>query len=151
MGQISFSDAECAAKRKKTRREVFLEEMVPVVPWKAVLGLEQIGDLLHGKEQDVWADSGYRGAQSRMARDDLKWHIAGRPSDMAKLPRGSRSNGSRSKSTARPACARRSSTRFGSSSDSSDWRRSGSGAWRRTPGTWSRYARCQTCGWHERD
>jgi len=26
MGQISFSDAEHAGKRKKTRREVFLEE-----------------------------------------------------------------------------------------------------------------------------
>ena len=27
MSQISFSDAEYAGKRKKTRREVFLEEM----------------------------------------------------------------------------------------------------------------------------
>ncbi len=27
MTQISFSDAEYAGKRKKTRREVFLEEM----------------------------------------------------------------------------------------------------------------------------
>ena len=26
MGQISFADAEYAGKRKKTRREVFLEE-----------------------------------------------------------------------------------------------------------------------------
>ncbi len=50
--------------------------------------VEQIGDLLHGNEQDVWAESGYRGAQSRVARDDLQWHIAGRPSDMAKLPEG---------------------------------------------------------------
>lgn len=50
--------------------------------------VEQIADLLHGKEQDVWADSGYRGAQSRVTRDDLQWHIAGRPSDMAKLPEG---------------------------------------------------------------
>jgi transposase, IS5 family len=39
MGQISFSDAEYAGKRKKTRREVFLEEMERVVPWKALLGL----------------------------------------------------------------------------------------------------------------
>jgi len=39
MGQISFSDAEYAGKRKKTRREVFLEEMEVVVPWKALLGL----------------------------------------------------------------------------------------------------------------
>ena len=28
-----------AGKRKKTRREVFLEEMERVVPWKALLGL----------------------------------------------------------------------------------------------------------------
>ena len=39
MGQISFSDAEYAGKRKKTRREVFLEEMELVVPWKSLLGL----------------------------------------------------------------------------------------------------------------
>ena len=39
MSQISFSDAEYAGKRKKTRREVFLDEMDVVVPWKALLGL----------------------------------------------------------------------------------------------------------------
>ena len=39
MSQISFSDAEYAGKRKKTRREVFLEEMELVVPWKALLRL----------------------------------------------------------------------------------------------------------------
>ena len=39
MGQISFSDAEYAGKRKKTRREVFLEEMEQVVAWKALLDL----------------------------------------------------------------------------------------------------------------
>src|SRR5580765_7099329 len=39
MSQVSFSDAEYAGKRKKTRREVFLEEMDLVVPWKALLGL----------------------------------------------------------------------------------------------------------------
>ena len=37
MSQISFADAEYAGKRKKTRREVFLEEMELVVPWKALL------------------------------------------------------------------------------------------------------------------
>jgi IS5 family transposase len=49
--------------------------------------VQQVGDLLHGKEQEVWADSGYRGAQSRVMRD-VQWHIAGRPSDMAKMPEG---------------------------------------------------------------
>jgi len=39
MSRISFSDAEYAGKRKKTRREVFLDEMDVVVPWKALLGL----------------------------------------------------------------------------------------------------------------
>src|SRR5438270_11794904 len=39
MGQISFSDGEYAGKRRKTRRELFLEEMELVVPWKALLQL----------------------------------------------------------------------------------------------------------------
>jgi IS5 family transposase len=52
--------------------------------------VEQIADLLHGKEQDVWADSGYRGSQARVGREDLQWHIAARPSDIAKLPEGRR-------------------------------------------------------------
>jgi len=50
--------------------------------------VEQITDLLHGKEEQVWADSGYRGAAKRVKRDDVQWHIAGRPSDIAKLPDG---------------------------------------------------------------
>jgi IS5 family transposase len=49
--------------------------------------VEQVADLLHGKEDAVWADSGYRGAQARVMRD-VQWHIAGRPSDMAKMPEG---------------------------------------------------------------
>ena len=39
MSQMSFSDAEYASKRKKTRREVFLAEMEQVVPWKSLLNL----------------------------------------------------------------------------------------------------------------
>ena len=50
--------------------------------------VEQVADLLHGKEEQVWADSGYRGAQSRVGREDLQWHIAARPSDIAKMPDG---------------------------------------------------------------
>jgi transposase, IS5 family len=49
---------------------------------------EQIADLLHGKEEQVWADSGHRGAQTRVQREGLQWHIAARPSDIAKLPEG---------------------------------------------------------------
>ena len=37
MSQISFSDAEHAGRRKRTRREVFLAEMELVVPWRAQL------------------------------------------------------------------------------------------------------------------
>ena len=36
----------------------------------------------------MWADSGYRGAQARVDRENLQWHIAARPSDIAKLPEG---------------------------------------------------------------
>jgi IS5 family transposase len=50
--------------------------------------VEQVADLLHGKEEDVYADSGYRGAPSRVNREDLQWHIAARPSDIAKMPEG---------------------------------------------------------------
>ncbi len=38
----------------------------------------------------MWADSGYRGVQSRVDRANLQWHIAARPSDIAKLPGGRR-------------------------------------------------------------
>ena len=37
MDQISFGDAEYAAKKKTTRREVFLAEMDKVVPWDSLL------------------------------------------------------------------------------------------------------------------
>jgi len=50
--------------------------------------VEQVADLLHGKEEHVYADSGYRGAASRVDREDLQWHIAARPSDIAKMPEG---------------------------------------------------------------
>jgi IS5 family transposase len=48
----------------------------------------QVADLLHGKEEDVYADSGYRGAPARVSREDLNWHIAARPSDIARMPEG---------------------------------------------------------------
>jgi len=49
--------------------------------------VEQIADLLHGKEDAVWADSGYRGAHSRVQRN-VQWNITARPSDIAKMPEG---------------------------------------------------------------
>jgi IS5 family transposase len=54
--------------------------------------VEQVADLLHGKEEQIWADSSYRGAQSRVGREDLQWHIAARPSDIAKMPEGRAKN-----------------------------------------------------------
>ena len=39
MSQMSFADAEYAGKRKKTRREVFLDEMNQVIPWAALVKL----------------------------------------------------------------------------------------------------------------
>ena len=38
--------------------------------------VEQVQDLLHGKEQVVHADAGYTGAQTRVDRDGLRWEIA---------------------------------------------------------------------------
>ncbi|MFL8870021.1 IS5 family transposase [Xanthomonas vasicola pv. vasculorum] len=37
--QLTFGDAEGLGKRKQTRREIFLAEMVQVVPWQQLLGL----------------------------------------------------------------------------------------------------------------
>lgn len=73
--------------------------------------MQQVADLLHGKEEAVWADSGYRGAQSRVEREDLQWHIAARPSDIAKMPEGTAKARVQRKNTARPACAPRWNTR----------------------------------------
>jgi len=33
MDQLSFSDAEHRSKRKRTRREVFMDEMDRTIPW----------------------------------------------------------------------------------------------------------------------
>lgn len=46
--------------------------------------------------EDILADSGYKGAQSRVQSDDLQWHTAAPPSDIAKLPDGRAKNGRRS-------------------------------------------------------
>ncbi|MDP9912320.1 IS5 family transposase [Variovorax boronicumulans] len=56
--------------------------------------VEQVSDLLHCKEDAVWADSGYRSAQSQVKRG-VRWHIAGRPNDMAKIPEGRAKAGAR--------------------------------------------------------
>jgi IS5 family transposase len=80
--------------------------------------VEQVADLLHGKEEQVWADSGFRGAQTRVQRDDLQWLIAARRSDIAKLPEGRAKAQMLKHDIARPACARRWSVRFASTGSS---------------------------------
>jgi IS5 family transposase len=50
--------------------------------------VNQVADLLHGKEEYVYADSGYRGAPGRVGRPDLQWHIAARPTDIARMTEG---------------------------------------------------------------
>jgi len=39
MSQLSFSDVEYGAKRKKTKREIFLAEMDSLVPWDLMIRL----------------------------------------------------------------------------------------------------------------
>ena len=39
MSQLSLSDVEHRAKRKKTKREIFLAEMDLVVPWDSMIKL----------------------------------------------------------------------------------------------------------------
>ncbi|MEQ3681129.1 MAG: IS5/IS1182 family transposase, partial [Alcanivorax sp.] len=34
MDQITFSEAEYQTKKRKTRREIFLERMDKLIPWK---------------------------------------------------------------------------------------------------------------------
>jgi transposase, IS5 family len=50
--------------------------------------IEHVADLLHGKEEQVWADSGYLGAPARVNDPKIEWHIAARPSQIKKLPEG---------------------------------------------------------------
>ncbi|AVP97536.1 hypothetical protein C7S18_10160 [Ahniella affigens] len=38
MDQISFGDAECAVKKKQTRREISVAQMERVIPWQDLYG-----------------------------------------------------------------------------------------------------------------
>ena len=53
MKQISFADAEYAGKRKKTRREVFLDEMEQPVPVSRLAGSRSITMAVAGKSVKV--------------------------------------------------------------------------------------------------
>jgi IS5 family transposase len=47
----------------------------------------QVADLLHGKEEVVHADAGYTGAEKRVKRKRIKWHIAAKRSVVKKIKR----------------------------------------------------------------
>ncbi len=42
MSLMSFSDCECAGKRKQTRRGHFMAEMEQVVPWSGLLAFIEL-------------------------------------------------------------------------------------------------------------
>jgi IS5 family transposase len=47
----------------------------------------QVEDLLHGKEEVVHGDAGYTGAEKRVKRKRIKWHIAAKRSVVKKIKR----------------------------------------------------------------
>jgi IS5 family transposase len=44
--------------------------------------------LLHGEERTVYADAGYRGAEKRVAKSGLTWHIAAKRGSVKAMPEG---------------------------------------------------------------
>lgn len=56
--------------------------------------LHQVGNQLHGKEEFVFADTGYQGAENREELADVKveWAIAMRPSKLKELKKHPRTN-----------------------------------------------------------
>ena len=56
--------------------------------------LNQAEHLLHGKEEFIFADSGYRGAENRKELEDVKadWHVAEIPSKVKELKKHPRIN-----------------------------------------------------------
>ncbi|WP_370307270.1 IS5 family transposase [Sinimarinibacterium flocculans] len=50
--------------------------------------IEVADELLHGKEEVVYADAGYTGADKRHARKRLRWEIAQRPGRIKAMPEG---------------------------------------------------------------
>jgi len=48
--------------------------------------VEQVSDLLHGKEEVAYGDAGYAGAADRVDRPQLAWHIATRRSTLKAMP-----------------------------------------------------------------
>lgn len=109
MDQLSFSDAEHQGKRKRTRREIFLN---------------QAGNLLHGNEEYVFGDAGYRGIEKReeFQYSETEWFIAEPPGKIRSMKRrGNKAEKmKRQVEKSKAGIRARSSTRLGSSSASSD-------------------------------
>ena len=63
--QLTFGDAEGLGQRKRTRREVLLDVMEQVVPWKALLALIE----------PHYPVSGHRGCQPYPSATMLRVHL----------------------------------------------------------------------------
>jgi IS5 family transposase len=55
-----------------------------------VTDINEIGNLLHGKEKTIYADAGYTGAEKRegMTRRGRTWHIATKRGSIKAMPEG---------------------------------------------------------------
>lgn len=63
--------------------------------------IEVVEQLLHGKEEVIYADAGYTGADKRIERKNLQWQIAVRPSTIEKMPEGRQKRAARKAETAK--------------------------------------------------
>ena len=50
--------------------------------------VDQVAELLHGKEEAVHADAGYAGAQTRVSRQNIRWEIAAKRGRIKAMPEG---------------------------------------------------------------
>ena len=62
MDQVTFSDLEYENKKRKTRREKFLERMDALVPWQK---LENLPRALHNAISDIDPNRKFCGAPTR--------------------------------------------------------------------------------------
>jgi IS5 family transposase len=60
-----------------------------------------VDELLHDKEQVVYADAGYTGADKRVMRKNLQWQIAARPSRIRAMPEGDQKRAAQKAETAK--------------------------------------------------
>ena len=111
------------------------------------LPVEKVADLLHGKEKHVSAGSGYRGAASRVHRGGLQWHIAARPSDIAKQPEGRRKEAAKKREHRQASVRAKVEHPFRVIKRQFGLMKVRSAGWPRTRRTWSRCSHCRTCGW----